>query len=104
MAFEEPTEGAMHITMRKVVYAAPHRGMSAYEVSHYTALHGVEKVRMRLLDISDDVPGPRELAFSPDNGRTWPEVVPVPPPRKVDGACCGPGRAPSSSIRSTAGR
>ena len=75
----------MQITSRTVVYAAPQQGMSAYEVSHYTARQGVEKIRMRLLDISDDVPGPREVAFSADNGRTWPEVVPQPPPRQVEG-------------------
>jgi hypothetical protein len=75
----------MRITSRVMVYAAPQQGMSAYEVSHYTRLDGIEKVRMRLLDISDDVPGPRELAFSQDNGKTWPEVVAVPQPRKVAG-------------------
>ncbi|MCX5658774.1 MAG: sialidase family protein [Planctomycetota bacterium] len=84
----------MKIINRTMVYAAPERGMSAYEVSYYTRLDGLEKVRMRLLDISDDVPGPRELAFSKDNGRTWPEVVPVPQPREVEGGtlrnwpCC----------------
>lgn len=75
----------MKVVNRTMVYAAPAKGMSAYENSYYTRLDGVEKVRMRLLDISDDVPGPRELAFSKDNGRTWPEVVPVPQPRKVEG-------------------
>lgn len=75
----------MKIVGRTMVYAAPQRGMSAYEISYYTRNQGVEKVRMRLLDISDDVPGPREMAFSSDNGRAWPEVVPVPQPRKVEG-------------------
>lgn len=59
--------------------------MSAYETSHYMSPTGVEKVRMRLLDISDDVPGPREVAYSMDNGKTWPDVVKIPPPPEVEG-------------------
>jgi len=75
----------MKVVSRTRVYVAPQRGMSAYEVTHYTRKEGLEKIRMRLLDISDDVPGPREVAFSPDNGQTWPETVPVPQPRQVEG-------------------
>lgn len=81
----QPRNPTMKIASKQIVYKAPSQGMSAYEVSHYTRPTGVEKVRMRLLDISDDVPGPREMAFSKDNGATWPEVVPVPQPRKVEG-------------------
>lgn len=73
------------LVSKQVVYAAPDKGMSAYENTYYTRAAGVEKVRMRLLDISDDVPGPREVAFSQDNGRTWPEVIQVPQPREVEG-------------------
>lgn len=73
------------VVSKTMVYAAPEKGMSAYEMSFYTQRAGIEKVRMRLLDISDDVPGPREVAFSKDNGKTWPETLAVRQPRKVEG-------------------
>jgi len=75
----------MKIVSKTVVYRAPARGQSAYETTYYTRPTGVEKIRMRLLDIADDVPGPREVRFSTDNGRTWPEEFPVPQPKQVEG-------------------
>jgi hypothetical protein len=79
----------MKIVSKTRVYEAPGRGQSAYEVTQYThaigAEKGLEKIRMRLLDISDDVPGPREVAYSQDNGKTWPEPLAVPQPRAVEG-------------------
>ena len=75
----------MEVVSRELVYPAPHKGMSAYEQSYYTHLAGLEKMRTRLLDISDDVPGPREVAYSQDNGKTWTETIEVPQPRKVEG-------------------
>lgn len=73
------------VVSRVKVYEAPQKGQSAYETTYYTRPTGVEKVRMRLLDISDDVPGPRSMRFSTDNGKTWPEAVDVPQPRQVEG-------------------
>jgi len=67
----------MKITSRTKVYAAPRDGTSAYEYAHYCRKDGLDKIRVRLLDISNDVPGERSFAWSRDNGQTWPETAPA---------------------------
>lgn len=75
----------MQVVSKTLVYPAPGQGMSAYEGTYYTRREGVEKIRLRSLDIANDMFGDRQFAFSLDNGQTWPEQHPVLPPREVAG-------------------
>ena len=75
----------MRLISKTKVYAAPGAGMSAYENTYYSRNHGLEKIRLRLLDVSDDVAGEQSMAFSSDNGKTWPETQLVPTAYKVEG-------------------
>ena len=44
---------------------------TAYEYEYYARPTGVEKIRLRFMDISDDIFDDGSLSFSTDNGRTW---------------------------------
>jgi len=75
----------MEVVSKVKVYSAPRIGTSAYESSYYAQKDGLEKIRTRSLDIGDDMFGDKQLAFSTDNGQTWPEQHPVDPPKQVEG-------------------
>lgn len=60
----------MRVISTTKVFSAPGPGMSAYENSYYARPEGLEKIRLRSIDVSDDMFGDRQLAFSADNGHS----------------------------------
>lgn len=61
----------MRVVSKQVVYKNPPKATTAYEYEYYGKPTGVEKVRLRFLDIADDIFDHGSLAFSTDNGKTW---------------------------------
>jgi hypothetical protein len=51
--------------------ASPPNVSTAYEYSYYAKARGYDKIRLRFLDISDDIFDHGSLSFSDDNGKTW---------------------------------
>lgn len=66
----------MRLVSKNVTYACPPHASSAYEYTYYGSRRGRDKVRLRFLDVSDDIFDAGSLAFSPDNGASWPESRP----------------------------
>ena len=63
----------MRLTERITVFPQPEPNVSPYECVSYTRASGVEMMRIRFLDISDDIFDHFSVSYSPDNGRTWSE-------------------------------
>jgi len=63
----------MQLTKRLMVFPQPTPDAMPYEYVGYTRASGVEMMRIRFLDISDDIFDHYTISYSPDNGRTWPE-------------------------------
>ncbi|MCC7518990.1 MAG: exo-alpha-sialidase [Verrucomicrobiae bacterium] len=66
----------MKLKSRTLSFRAPARGTVAYEFAYYTRPTGWDQLRLRHLELRDDIYDGGEFAFSNDNGRTWPEVQP----------------------------
>src|SRR5437762_10361997 len=67
---------AMKLSSNAISYRAPKPGVAAYDFRHYTRRAGLDMIRFRFLDISDDIPDDLERSFSSDNGRTWSVSLP----------------------------
>ena len=61
----------MKLLSKTLVFLNPPGVTTAYEYEYYSRPIGVDKVRLRFLDISDDIFDSGSLSFSTDNGRTW---------------------------------
>jgi hypothetical protein len=66
----------MKLVSKVVDYRSPGPGTTAYQVACYTRPSGLEKMRLRYLELRDDIYDCGVRFFSPDNGRTWPESRP----------------------------
>ena len=66
----------MKLIEKKLVFENMPGASTAYEYEYYTKATGVEKIRLRYLDISNDIFDDGSLSFSADNGRTWGEQRP----------------------------
>lgn len=66
----------MNLLSRELVYAAPAPGTVAYENSYYTQRTGHAKMRMRMVEVANDIFDHGLRSFSPDNGAVWPRSVP----------------------------
>ena len=67
----------MRLKSRRLVYAAPNDATTAYQYSFYTRAAGLERMRMRCLEVRDDTFQHYTRSFSPDNGRTWSKPEPI---------------------------
>jgi len=61
----------MRLISKTLLFPTPPGATSAYEYHYYGAATGVEKVRVRYLDVADDIFDGGTLAFSTDNGASW---------------------------------
>ncbi|MHB9108580.1 MAG: hypothetical protein ACYDCO_16105 [Armatimonadota bacterium] len=61
----------MRLTSTTLLYPTPPGATSAYEYHYYGKATGREKVRVRYLDVADDIFDGGTVAFSTDNGATW---------------------------------
>src|SRR5204863_6936352 len=62
----------MRLVSKRLVFENPPTGVTtAYEYEYYSRPTGVDKVRLRFMDVSDDIFDHGSLSFSTDNGRTW---------------------------------
>jgi len=61
----------MKLISKTLVFKNPPKVTTAYEYEYYSRPKGVDKVRLRFMDISDDIFDDGSLTFSTDNGRTW---------------------------------
>lgn len=66
----------MKLISKEVDYKSPGPGTTAYQIACYTQPAGVEKMRLRYLELRDDIYDCGLRSFSHDNGRTWPESRP----------------------------
>jgi hypothetical protein len=62
---------------KRRTHSAPRPGTLAYEFQFYSRPSGLDKTRIRALDVAGDILDQLEIAFSEDNGRTFPESLPV---------------------------
>jgi len=61
----------LKLLSKTLVFPNPPGVTTAYEYEYYARPTGVDKVRLRFLDVSDDIFDGGSLSFSTDNGRTW---------------------------------
>ncbi|HOS44317.1 MAG TPA: hypothetical protein PK794_11535, partial [Armatimonadota bacterium] len=61
----------MHVVSKTLVFPTPPGATSAYEYTYYGKSIGLDKVRVRFLDVADDIFDGGTLSFSTDNGATW---------------------------------
>ncbi|NQU11154.1 hypothetical protein HQ590_10215, partial [bacterium] len=61
----------MKLLSKTLVFPNPPGVTTAYEYEYYSQPTGFDKVRLRFLDISDDIFDRGSQSFSNDNGRTW---------------------------------
>jgi len=61
----------MRLKSKTLVFPTPSGATSAYEYSYYGKAAGVDKVRVRYLDVADDIFDDGTISFSDDNGETW---------------------------------
>jgi hypothetical protein len=66
----------MKVAEKILVSPCPPGATTAYEFTYYWRETGLEMVRLRFLDVSDDIFDAGSLSFSRDNGRTWDESRP----------------------------
>ena len=66
----------MKLQNKVITYASPRAGLVAYENSYYTRPDGVEKMRLRMFEVANDLMDDGLHSFSDDNGQTWPESRP----------------------------
>lgn len=68
-----PNPGTFPVKLleKKLVFPNPPGASTAYEYEYYSKPAGTEKIRLRFLDISNDIFDDGSLSFSSDNGRTW---------------------------------
>ena len=76
----------MKVLSKTLKYPNPPGATSAYEYEYYTRPTGLDKVRARFLDVSDDIFGGGTLSFSTDNGRMWHDERPHGTVKKVGDA------------------
>jgi len=74
----------MKLNSKTLLYPTPPGATSAYEYSYYGKPAGFDKVRVRYLDVADDIFDGGQLSFSTDNGATWGETRPYGEARQVD--------------------
>lgn len=67
----------MKLLSKRCVARAPRPGTLLYELLFNRRASGNGKMRMRMLDISDDIPDRLEIAFSEDGGQSWPQSLPI---------------------------
>lgn len=61
----------MHLRSKTLVFPTPPGATSAYEYSYYGTATGLDKVRLRYLDVADDIFDGGTISFSTDNGVSW---------------------------------
>lgn len=61
----------MRVISKVLTYPTPPHATIAYEYAYYTRASGMDKIRLRFLDVSDDIFDQGSLSFSNDNGKTW---------------------------------
>jgi len=61
----------MKLSSKTLVFPNQPGVTTAYQYEYYSRPTGVDKVRLRFLDIADDIFDHGSLAFSSDNGKTW---------------------------------
>src|SRR5688572_15006797 len=61
----------MKVVEKKLVFPNPPGALTAYEYEYYARRSGLDKVRLRYLDINNDIFDNGSLHFSDDNGRSW---------------------------------
>jgi len=66
----------MRLAGRTLLYPTPPGATTAYEYSYYGKAAGLNKVRVRYLDVADDIFDNGTISFSDDNGETWGEERP----------------------------
>ena len=66
----------MKLISKTLVFSNPPGVTTAYEYEYYSRPKGVEKVRLRFMDVSNDIFDHGSLSFSRDNGRTWADERP----------------------------
>jgi hypothetical protein len=67
----------MKLKSKILSFPSPKPGITAYENSFYTRPTGLEKMRLRILETADDIFENPSCSISTDNGRTWPESLPL---------------------------
>ena len=60
----------MKLLSKKLVFPNPPGVTTAYEYEYYSRPKGVEKLRLRFMDVSNDIFDNGSLSFSRDNGAT----------------------------------
>ena len=73
----------MKLRSKSISFASPQRSITAYEYCQYTKPSGLDMMRVRFLELKDDIYDHFCLSFSSDNGQTWPETKPEPLSQKT---------------------
>lgn len=74
----------MRVKEKTLLFPNPAGATSAYQYSYYGKAAGPDKVRIRYLDVADDIFEGGTIAFSADNGQTWKDERPHGAARRTD--------------------